>query len=247
MKEKRCHNIMQVDLRQVQFFRDLDQSQLDELERSMHPMSYEARQLILHEGGPVKGLYIVLDGFVVYGKHTARGNKQRLLKILSPGDVFGEENILGTVSCACQGFARALSETSLLLINKTDLLNFMQQHPVLYQALSELLTRELQVLECKLVEISYESIEQNLLRVLYILIHSFGERVPEGIMLQPELSRQDLSELVGAHVDSVAHVLAKWRDRNLLTFADHRIVVVDEEQLRELANPETTCTGQNIY
>ncbi len=234
-------------LREVVLFRDLSGEALTELRKLLRPIVYQAGELIFQEGGPSAGLYIILNGLVQYGKLSGRRNRRRILKILGPGDTFGEEALFSSEVCACPGFARALTDASLACVEKGAFLNFMERHPMVAQRLCEWLTRQIKVFECKLVELAYESLEQNLLRLLFVLTERFGVRGKDGIHLKLELSRQDLAELLGAHLDTVIHTLSKLRERGLIAFREQKLIIKDLARLRELAEPQTTCLEEKLF
>ncbi len=238
----------QVHLRAIALFKDLSEEALDGLAALMRPIAYRAGDLIFQEGGPSAGLHIVLSGLIQYGKFSGRHNRRRILKILGPGDTFGEEVLFyPELVCPYVGFARALTDASVAFIAKGSLLALMESYPVVARRLCEWLARQLRVFECKLVELSYEPLGQNLLRLLLTLRERFGVREQEGICLKVPLTRQNLAELLGTHLDTVIHELSKLRDQGLLAFRKHCIVVLDEDRLRELAEPHTTCLEEKLF
>jgi len=123
----------------------------------------------------------------------------------------------------------------------------MERHPVVARRLCEWLTRQIKVFECKLVELAYEPLEQNLLRLLFVLTERFGVREKGGIRIELELSRQDLAELLGAHLDTVIHVLSKLRERGLIAFREHKLIIKDLARLHKLAEPQTTCLEEKLF
>jgi CRP-like cAMP-binding protein len=237
-----------LQLREFALFKDLSEEALDELAALMRSISYRAGDLIFQEGGPSAGLHIVLSGLIQYGKFSGRHNRRRMLKILGPGDAFGEEVLFyPELACPYVGSARALIDSSVAFITKNSFLAFMESYPIIARHMCEQLARQLRIFECKLVELSYEPLEQNLLRLLLTLMERFGVRKEEGICLEVPFSRQDLAELLGAHLDTVIHELSKLRDQGLLAFRKHCIVVLNGDRLRELAEPHTTCLEEKLF
>lgn len=226
---------------------DLSEQALRELQKHMRRITYGPGDLIFQEGGPSAGFYIVIDGLVQYGKRSGRRGRRRILKLLGPGDCFGEEMLFHSEVCACPGYARAITETEVAFIERGAFIDFLKRYPSVAHRLCEYLTKQLRVLECKLVELAYEPVEQNLLRLLLILTERFGKRTKKGISLEMPLSRQELAELLGVHLDTVIHELSKLRDQGLIALSNHKIVIKDPEQLRELAEPQTTCLDEKLF
>jgi len=228
-------------------FSQLEEAVLEDVRKAGRSISYRSKDLIFQDGGPVKGLFVLVDGCVEYGKLSGRKHRQRLLKILGPGDLVGEEALFAQTNCGCVSFARALTDVSLFFIDRPALLALMDRHAALAKMLCAWMARELRVFECKLVEIAYESMEQNLMRLLFVLMSRFSRRTPSGRVLEPALTRQDLADMMGVHIDTVIHELSKLRDEGLLAFEDRRIVILDEKRLSQLAQPGTTCLDENLF
>lgn len=235
-------------IEKIPLFSGLDEHALKALQTLLRSVSYRAGDLIFQEGGPSAGLHIVLSGLIQYGKFSGRHNRRRMLKILGPGDTFGEEVLFyPELVCPHVGSARALIDSSVAFITKNSFLALMESHPSIARHMCEWLARQLRIFECKLVELAYEPLEQNLLRLLLTLMERFGVREEEGICLEVPFSRQDLAELLGAHLDTVIHELSKLRDQGLLAFRKHCIVVLNKDRLRELAEPHTTCLEEKLF
>lgn len=228
-------------------FRELDERVLAELQESVRTITYGAGDLIFQQGGPSAGFYVIVSGLVQYGKRSGRRGRRRILKLLGPGDCFGEEMLFQAEVCACPGYARALTETQVAFIERDAFVDFLKRHPVVMHRLCEYLSRQLRIFECKLVELAYEPVEQNLIRLLVILMDRFGVQKRGGIALEMPLSRQELAELLGVHLDTVIHELSKLREQGLIALRDHTIVIKDPERLRELAEPQTTCLSEKLF
>ena len=228
-------------------FESLSEQALGELQKHMRRITYGPGDLIFQEGGPSAGFYIVINGLVQYGKRSARRGRRRILKLLGPGDCFGEEMLFQSEVCACPGYARALTHTEVAFIERGAFIDFLKRYPSVAHRLCEYLTKQLRVFECKLVELAYEPVEQNLIRLLIILMERFGKPIKEGISLEMALSRQELAELLGVHLDTVIHELSRFREQGVIALSDHKIVIKDPERLRELAEPQTTCLDEKLF
>src|ERR671916_147508 len=80
-------------LRDVPFFRHLNDEELEELEELLEPASFEAGETIFEEGGPEEKLYVVTSGTVEVHKTVLPGRRQRLATIEAP-TVVGEMGLL---------------------------------------------------------------------------------------------------------------------------------------------------------
>jgi CRP/FNR family transcriptional regulator, cyclic AMP receptor protein len=80
-------------LRDVPFFRHLDDEEREELEELLEPASFEAGETIFEEGGPEERLYVITSGTVEVHKAVLPRRRQHLATIEAP-TVVGEMGLL---------------------------------------------------------------------------------------------------------------------------------------------------------
>jgi CRP/FNR family cyclic AMP-dependent transcriptional regulator len=80
-------------LRDVPYFRHLDEEEREELEGLLEPASFEAEETIFQEGGPEEWLYVITSGTVEVHKRVLSARRQRLATIEAP-TVVGEMGLL---------------------------------------------------------------------------------------------------------------------------------------------------------
>src|SRR3712207_3761069 len=96
-------------LRDVPFFRHLNDEELEELEELLEPASFEAGETIFEEGGPEERLYVGPPGTVEVHKLVLPGRRPRLATIEAP-TVVGEMGLLTEPRAAPSGEARTRLE-----------------------------------------------------------------------------------------------------------------------------------------
>jgi CRP/FNR family transcriptional regulator, cyclic AMP receptor protein len=94
-------------LRDVPFFRDLTDEELEELEELLEPAGFEAGETIFEEGGPEGRLYVITAGTVDVHKMVLPGRRQHLATIEAP-TVVGEMGLLTEPRAAASVEARTL-------------------------------------------------------------------------------------------------------------------------------------------
>lgn len=84
------------ELREIYFFRDLDDSEIEALRGPIQMKEYEAGDIIFKEGSSGSELYIVVSGKVSVNKMTAEGDQYKII-VLGKGDIFGIMSFLDEV------------------------------------------------------------------------------------------------------------------------------------------------------
>lgn len=116
-------------LRRIPLFADLEDGQLQRLEGIIREESSPAKRVIFREGDPVDAFYIVRDGLVTVYREE-KGKPLQVLARLEEGGYFGE---MGLLNDKARRFASARTTlpSTLLRIEKTDLVKLLAEIPIL--------------------------------------------------------------------------------------------------------------------
>ena len=115
-------------LRRIPLFSDLEEVDLARVLAVARLERYAAGELLFREGEPVDALYLVREGAVTVFR-DAPGKPQQVLARLREGGFFGEMGLLERVRRVAS--ARTAGPTTLLRIDKDDLLCLLADHPPL--------------------------------------------------------------------------------------------------------------------
>ncbi len=119
-------------LRRVALFRDLDDHELERLNQHFVELSFRRDAIIVREGDPTSGLYVVREGSVAVFREAV-GKPVQLIARLGPGEFFGELDIFGEGQHMAS--VRASDASRILRIERQDLLDFFGDHPEIEQKL----------------------------------------------------------------------------------------------------------------
>jgi CRP/FNR family cyclic AMP-dependent transcriptional regulator len=96
-------------LKDVPFFKHLDDEEREELEELLEAASFEAGESIFEEGGPEEKLYVITSGTVEVHKMVPPGRRQHLATIEAP-TIVGEMGLLTEPRAAASVEARTSIE-----------------------------------------------------------------------------------------------------------------------------------------
>ncbi|MEK7788319.1 MAG: cyclic nucleotide-binding domain-containing protein [Planctomycetota bacterium] len=85
------------EIREIYFFNDMDDSEIEALRGSIQMKEYEAGDIIFREGSSSSELYIVVSGKVGVNKMTAEGDQYKIIT-LEKGNVFGIMSFLDEIN-----------------------------------------------------------------------------------------------------------------------------------------------------
>jgi CRP-like cAMP-binding protein len=114
-------------LRTIPLFADLDEAQLDRLAALVHEERHPAYKLIFREGDGVDAFYMVRQGMVTVFRDQV-GSPQQVVARLEEGGFFGEMGLLND-KARRYASARTAAPTTLLRIDKADLIRLLATNP----------------------------------------------------------------------------------------------------------------------
>ena len=216
-------------------FPALKPEEIAELQKISLAVSYDKGELIAQEGSYAAGVYIVQSGLVSIGKYASKGWEKRTLRFLAVGEMFGLETVFLEREPVNVQFAKALTESSLIFFERSNILAFSKEHSRLFADLCRWLSREVIMLEFKLTRETVESIGRNLALLLIALANKYGEKNGTSVVVDLPVPRQTLAEMIGVSIETLMRALKQFRERSLIETAQSRIIITDLEGLKERA------------
>ena len=183
-----------------------------------------AGDVLFNEGDPGDVFYLVQRGEIEISVHAVDGRKLSLA-VMRDGEAFGEIALFGGNRTAT---ARALGETALLAIPRSDVLAMLRKRPELALQFIDLLCARLRELSSKLEERAFKSVPVRLASRLLYLDGKLGHRGRVAV------SQAQLADFVGATREGVAKALAIWRARNWVALSRGTIHILDRAALERL-------------
>ncbi len=195
----------------------------------------QSRVRKLNKGGSVyvarqygDALLLVAEGRVKIC-HASADGKQTSLGFVDAGEVFGESTIFGD---ATHGeYVEATETTTLVLIQKEAFERVLARHPNLALGISRLIGKRCQQIERRLRNFLFHSNRERVTYLLLELCERYGMWTDEGVLLEINLSHQDMSSMIGCTRETVNVILGQMQRETLLEIARKRIVITDLPRL----------------
>lgn len=213
-------------LQEVPLFADLSEKSLADLIDDLRTREYSKNDLLFHQGDESREIYILLKGKVRIFKISPSGNETSI-DIFSENDVLGEFAALDNEPRSTA--AKAISKVSALVMSQEQFLYHLQQTPGLAINLAKLLAGKLRWTAAYAESVAQFDAAGRLLHILLDNNARYGEEVVPGkeYILDLGLSQSDLASMVGARREWVNRILNEWRRRELLTFDQGTITILD--------------------
>lgn len=190
------------------------------------PRRFEHGDAILHQGDNVPCLYLLRSGAVRLSTVLPSG-REVVLGVLGPGDVFGEQALLGTPSPVdVRAIGSAQVRPLPLASIRTDLDDRQRAGDLLLRVAGRLHRTSAALGDALALDVS-----SRVSRRLCDLAERHGRPGADGVRLAIPLTQEDLARMVGASREAVNKTLGRLAARGLVRTQGRRYLIPDLERL----------------
>lgn len=212
-------------------FQELEPDERNALFARVRIRSYKAGETIFLMGSAGDSLMAVLSGGVRISVPSPDG-KEIVLALIQPREVFGEIALLDGRERTAD--ARAMDECTLAVLERRDVLSFLERHPKVWPKLVEVLCSRLRNTDQHIAEIALLQLPARLAKTLLRLVDLQGgaaNTAPRKI----QLSQRELGNICGASRESINKCLRAWQRRGIVQIDESRVTLANRTALEELA------------
>jgi CRP/FNR family transcriptional regulator, cyclic AMP receptor protein len=193
---------------------------------------FGAGETIFLMGSPGDSMMAVLYGDVRISVPSADG-REIVLAILHENEVFGEIAMLDGKERTAD--ARAMTACTLAILERRDVLAFMDRHPGAWLRLVEVLCERMRRTDLHIAEVALLQLPIRLAKVLLRMSSLEPVASPGRKNATIQLSQRELGNLVGAARESVNKCLREWQRAGIVRIESSLITIADRATLEELA------------
>ncbi|MFA7438590.1 Crp/Fnr family transcriptional regulator [Castellaniella sp.] len=209
---------------QIPYFQGIPPDLLAPLIEGAHRSRARRGEIIALRGEPCDGMHIVVSGRIKLYHETASG-LERIMRIIEPGDSFGEALMFMEHHYIIT--AEALDPSELLYLGRDLVIQQMEQNPALARHLVASLSRHLYMMMGDFGAYTVRSGRQRL--IAYLLRESGGlEDVPMRLPMAKGVIASRLN-LTPQHFSRILHDLG---ERGLILIRGREFTILDADGLR---------------
>ncbi|HEY3311325.1 MAG TPA: Crp/Fnr family transcriptional regulator [Anaerolineales bacterium] len=186
------------------------------------------------QGDEATHAYVLVQGRVKMLQLTPNG-QQITLRIITPGETFGGVAMLRPQS-GYPATAQASQNSTALAWDTATLRALVKQDPGISLNIMGLMHGYISELQERQGALTSERVEQRIARTLLKLAAQSGRKVPEGVLIDIPLTRQDVAEMAGTTLFTVSRTLKVWEREGLMNVGRERVVICDPHGLVSIAD-----------
>ena len=210
-------------------FGALDDGARRELAGHARRQSFDIGEPIFHVGAPGQSMMVILNGTVRVSLPGPRG-KGVILADLPAGELLGEVALLDGGERSAD--ATALTRCELVVLERRDVVAFLEKRPDICLKLLELMCARLRKSDQRMSDIAFLELSVRLAKVLLDRISPTGRA---GAKSKLSLSQTELANMINATRENVNRCLRNWQRQGIVDLDERWIVVLQREALAAIA------------
>lgn len=219
-------------IRNALVFQGLSDSELQSIASQSSLQSRDDREFFFMQGDPALRSFLTVEGQVRLSQVTLEG-QQVLLGYISPGREFGI--IAGLNASRYPVSAQAVGPSKALAWDHTVFERMFAEYPKVQRNAMNIMARQIGEFQARIRELSTQRVERRIALSLLRLARHSGRKTEDGIIIDLQLTRQDLGELSGTTLFTVSRTLKKWEADGLVRSKREQVTILNPHALVELA------------
>ena len=215
-------------VRRAPLFTALDEAAAVSLRASMDTVKIAKGSILFKEGDDGEHLYVIIDGKLKLGTASGDG-RENLLSILGPGEMFGELSLFDPGPRTST--ATAVTDAKLLSLSHEKVIPWLKQNPEVSLQLLTRLSQRLRRTNEAVGDLVFSDVPGRVAKALIDLGERFGKTSAEGLLVNHDLTQEELAQLVGASRETVNKALADFAGRGWLKLDGRSVLITDVERL----------------
>jgi len=215
-------------VRRAPLFTALDEAAAVSLRASMDSVKIAKGSILFKEGDDGEHLYVIIDGKLKLGTSSGDG-RENLLSILGPGEMFGELSLFDPGPRTST--ATAVTDAKLLSLSHEKVIPWLKQNPEVSLQLLTRLSQRLRRTNEAVGDLVFSDVPGRVAKALIDLGDRFGKTTPEGLLVNHDLTQEELAQLVGASRETVNKALADFAGRDWLKLDGRSVLIADVDRL----------------
>lgn len=218
-------NILTNQLSKIVYFEDLSTENLQALVQSSVTRTFQANEIIFHEGELASGLWVIHEGRIKISKTNTEGN-EHILHILGVGDTFNDVATLDAGNNPAT--AIALSNATASVIPSLIITQLIQSNGQFAIKVVRVLAHRVRSLVGQIESLALYSVVVRLARFLL-------KQAEDPNLSGPGVTRTAIAAHLATTPQTISVALREIEASQAIKFDRHQIIILDEDKLRTIA------------
>ena len=212
---------------------DLPSADLDILMQGRTEHEYKNGEIIFREDTFPTGIFYIISGKAKKYKVDLDGGEQ-IIYVANKGEILGYHAVLSEENYPDS--AAALENSRIAFIPRESFLAAVDRSDILSRRLLKSLSHEFSVMANTLTLATRRPVRQRLALQLVVVREKYKSESSSQEVVEINLSRDDLANLVGTARENVVRILTEFKEEGVIQTRGRKIIVRDLKRLIKIAN-----------
>ena len=217
-------------VRQFSSLKSLNKEELLRMADCKTSYTIKKGEPIFEEGEITKGVFCVKDGICKLSKLSANG-KEQIVKLVKSGELLGQRSMISEEPANLT--AVALEDMEVCFIPKSEIMGFFNKNNEFSMNVMKTICGDLKESDDHIVSMAQKSVKERLAETLLYLEDTFGKNEDGTLYIQ--LSREELSGIIGTATESCIRLLSELNKMGLIELVGKKIAIIDRNKLKRMA------------
>lgn len=231
-------------LQAVPIFSQFDEKELANLAKVTSLSLYKKGERFFEKDEVGDSLFLIQKGLarvIVEGED----GREATLSILQGNTFFGEMSILDGKPRSVAVVAQ--EDCRVLVITRESFLKFIKKHPFVGIKILGILCQRLRKTEQQIETLAFLKAEQRVADTLLKLREEYGKKQKEGLLLDINLTYQEIASLAGITRETVNRIFSRFIKRGWIKRIERKIMLLDQMALYEVIKRERRREVTSYY
>lgn len=220
-------------LKKTPLFHSLTDEEMEQIINKMIVKQFKKNETILYEEDTNEFMYVILLGKVKVVRTTEDG-KEIIFAMHQSGDFFGEMSLIDGKTIPASVIAT--EDALIAILARKDFFSIIFLHNKVTGNLLKILCTRLRRCWDTIQLLNFNNASHRIKMLLLILIEEYGEKTPEGTVLNIKLTHQAISDMTGLTRESVTRVIDKLQKQKEIIILKNRFICLTPKFMQEDIN-----------
>ena len=216
-------------LKKISLFSELQNEDIEKIAEISSEKTHKKNEVIFHENDPGSVLFILKSGAVKISV-CDRNGKEDILKIIYPGEYFGDMSLLDGKHRSAT--VTAMEKSVSLIVQREQFLSLINKHPNLVMNMLATMSRRLRKTDEKIASLRFADAYGKVAKVILDLAEEHGTRADGKIVVDLNLDRQAFADHAGTTRETATRILNEFQKSGCILMNKRKITVLNESVLR---------------
>ena len=161
----------------------------------------------------------------------SQNGKDHIVKLVKKGELLGQRSMISEEAVNLS--AVALEDMEVCFIPKTEVMGFFNKNNQFSMNVMRTICGDLKESDDHIVSMAQKSVKERLAETLLYLEETFGKNEDGSLVIQ--LSREELSGMIGTATESCIRLLSEFNKLGLIELVGKKIILKDINKLKKIS------------